>query len=113
MLRRIRPLLPLVAALVLAAGSGYGAATALGTSSAAPARTVTINVATGPTGPKGNTGPQGPRGDVGPQGPKGDTGPQGPPGPAGTTTCPPGYSQGKLVINHPGGQTSVWTCIAD
>lgn len=96
MLGRLRPLLPLIVALVLAGGAGYGAATALG-GKAAPARTVTINVATGPRGP------------AGPPGPKGDTGPQGPAG----LVCPVGYSPGKLVINHPGGQTAIWTCLGD
>jgi hypothetical protein len=66
-------------------------------SSAAPARTVTINVATGPRGP------------AGPPGPKGDTGPQGPAG----LTCPSSYSPGVLVIDHPGGQVRIWTCLHD
>lgn len=97
---RIRPLLPLVAALVLAGGAGYGAATALGVGDAAPARTVTVNVATGPRGPAGPPGEQGPRGPAGPQGPAG-------------LDCPAGYSPGKLVINHPQGQVAIWTCIED
>jgi hypothetical protein len=123
-------------ALVLAAASGYfiaGAATG-------PTRTVTINVATGPQGPRGPAGPEGPRGpkgDDGPRGPQGDTGPkgeqgpqgiqgvvgpQGPQGPKGdkgdqgepgSTNCPNGFSHGDLVINHPGGQTTIFTCIKD
>jgi hypothetical protein len=50
---------------------------------------------------------------------KGDPGPQGPPGPKGEkgdpgeVSCPSGYSPGKLVINHPGGQTAIWTCLED
>jgi hypothetical protein len=84
-------------ALLLAAASGYfiaGAATG-------PTRTVTINVATGPRGPEG------------PPGPKGDTGPQGPQGPPGSANCPNNFSPGDLVINHPGGQTTIFTCIKD
>jgi len=79
--------------LVLAGSAGYLTATALGAGKATPAKTVTINVATGPTGP---------------QGPQGPTGPQ---GPAGTTSCPQGFDPGELVINHPGGQTVIWTCL--
>lgn len=29
----------------------------------------------------------------------------------GTTNCPTGFTPGELVINHPGGQTSIWTCL--
>jgi hypothetical protein len=60
-----------------------------------PTKTVTINVGTGAQGPPG------------PPGPKGDTGPQGPAG----LDCLTGYSPGILVINHPGGQTKIYTCI--
>src|SRR5215831_8085083 len=73
-------------ALVLAASSGFLAASALGTSSQAPVRTVTINAGvgeTGPAGPPGPAGPAGPKGDTGPAGPKGDAGPAGPAGPPG------------------------------
>jgi hypothetical protein len=44
-------------------------------------------------------------------------GPPGPPGPPGTSTspagleCPTGYTLGDLVINHPGGQVTILTCI--
>jgi len=86
-----------VVALALAAGSGFLVASAVNGAST-PARTVTINVATGPTGPAGPPGPPGPQGD---------------PGPAGSFSCPTGFTAGLLVINHPGGQTSVWTCIKD
>ncbi len=84
--------------LVLAGSSGFLAATAVGAGNAASARTVTVNVATGPRGP------------AGPPGPKGDPGPQGPPG---STSCPAGYTAGELVINHPGGQTRTWTCLKE
>jgi hypothetical protein len=92
--RLARPFLLLGAALALAGGSGFMTSTALGTG-AQQTRTVTINVATGPQGPPGAPGPQGERGPAGPAGP----------------ACPSGYSQGKLVINHPGGQTAIWTCL--
>lgn len=84
----------------LAAG-GFGAAAAFGVVNQTPTKTVTINVATGPRGP------------AGPAGPKGDTGPAGPPGKDGGEKCPDGFSFGDLVINHPGGQTTIFTCIKD
>jgi len=86
--------------LVLAGGSGFLTSQALGTGKQTT-RTVTINVATGAQGPAGPVGP------AGPPGPKGDPGPQGP----GGLTCPTDYEAGQLVINHPGGQTILWTCI--
>jgi hypothetical protein len=86
----MRQLLILAAALTLAAGAGYLTSQAVGVGSQTPARTVTINVATGPQGPAG---------------------PQGPPGPAGSSSCPTGFEAGELVINHPGGQTAIWTCL--
>lgn|SRR5215471_2160615 len=118
------------AGLLLAGACGAFVATAaFGVSSQEPTQTVTINAGVGtqgPSGPQGDpgpAGPAGPKGDagadgtdgaVGPPGPKGADGPPGPPGPAGTsgeTTCPTGYSHGVLVINHPGGQTTIFTCI--
>src|SRR5262245_14688072 len=86
--------------LALAAVAGGLAAVALGTASADPPRTVTVNVATGPTGP---SGPPGPAGVAGPTGPQGTAG----------LDCPVGYSPGYLVINHPGGQTRIFTCLQD
>ena len=91
----MRQLLPLAAALALASGAGYLTSQAVGVGSQTPARTVTVDVATGP------------------QGPPGPAGPPGPPGPAGTSSCPAGFSAGELVINHPGGQTITWTCLKD
>ena len=77
-------------------GAGGLAAAAVSSGSApAPTKTVTINVATGPAGPPG---------------PKGDTGATGPAGPAGLN-CLTGYNPGILVIDHPGGQTKIYTCI--
>lgn len=88
------PVTLLIAALTLAGSGGFLAATAIGGSTQAT-RTVTINVATGPAGPPGPTGPPGP------------------PGPAGSTACPAGFSPGDVVINHPGGQTTLYTCLKD
>ncbi|HEY1248640.1 MAG TPA: hypothetical protein VGE97_06615 [Nitrososphaera sp.] len=84
--------------LALAAGTGYAASVALGSSNQTPTRTVTINVGTGETGPTGPAGPPGP------PGPKGDTG---------GISCTTGFSEGILVINHPGGHTTISTCIED
>jgi len=96
------------ASLGLAAISGSLAAVALTSTNAdVPTKTVTLNLENGPTGP---TGPAGPKGDIGPAGPKGDTGPQ---GPAGSQDCPKGSTFSKLVLNAPGGQTSIYTCIVD
>jgi hypothetical protein len=83
---------------LLAGGAGYLTSEALSQGAQAPTKTVTVNVGTGE------------------QGPPGAEGPPGPPGPAGTggaENCPPGSTFGKLVINHPGGQTSILTCIVD
>jgi len=90
LIRAARAYAWLGAALVLAAGAGVLTATALGTGAADPTRTVTIDVGTGPQGPQG---------------------PPGPPGPAGATTCPAGYELADLVINHPGGHTTILTCL--
>jgi len=113
--------------LFVAAG-GFGAAAILKSQQQVPSKTVTVDVgtgtpgppgpagATGPAGPAGPAGPKGDKGDPGPAGPKGDTGaqgPPGPPGPAGSTECPAGSTFGKLVINAPKGQTSIYTCIVD
>ena len=69
-------------------GAGGLAAAAVSSSGAPPPqKTVTINVATGAQGPPG---------------PKGDPG---------TFECLSGFVPGVLVINHPGGQTSIYTCV--
>jgi len=120
-------------AILCASAGGLGTAFAFTSSDTTPAGTVTINVGTGPTGPRGEVGPKGekgdpgpagaigPKGDIGPQGPigpkgeKGDVGPQGPAGAAGGGPCegaPVDYSPGFLVINAPGGQVKLWTCLA-
>jgi Collagen triple helix repeat (20 copies) len=67
----------------------------------------------GPPGPQGEQGEQGERGPAGPAGPQGEQGERGPAGPAGSFTCPPGFVEGRLVINHPKGQVTIYTCIED
>jgi len=94
-----RPVVLIAVALAFAGTSGFLTSQAVsGTLQETPARTVTLNVATGATGP------------AGPRGPAGATGPV---GPAGTQSCPAGSTFGKLVINHPGGHVSILTCIVD
>ncbi len=99
----------LSAGLLLAGSSGFLASKALSNITGNTPRTTTINVATGLQGPKGDPGPRGI------PGPKGDPGPQGIPGPKGDNglACPVNYSEGYLVINHPGGQTTIFTCLKD
>jgi len=99
--------------LALAGVSGFFTAQALGVGDATPVRTVTVNVGRGeqgPPGPPGPRGPQGAPGAVGDRGPKGDPGDRGPAGPAGME-CPADYEAGVLVLNAPGGQTPIWTCL--
>jgi hypothetical protein len=108
------PVILSIFGLVLAGTSGFFVAVSTGAGAQA-AKTVTINVGPrGPAGPPGPRGLEGPKGDsvTGPKGDKGDTGDTGPRGPAGLA-CPAGFSPGKLVINHPGGQTVTWTCLED
>src|SRR5262245_8309972 len=115
-------------ALVLATTAGALAAVALGATAPDPTRTVTIDVATGATGATGPQGPKGEkgergekgekgergeRGEKGEKGEKGDTGARGATGPPGTFDCPNGFQPGDLVINHPGGQVTIFTCIKD
>jgi len=87
--------------LATAGAAGFLAAGAIGIGSQTPSKTVTINVATGTPGPPGDPGP------AGPPGPKGD------PGSPGAESCIAGSTFGALVINHPGGQTTIYTCIKD
>jgi Collagen triple helix repeat (20 copies). len=105
----------LLSSLALSLGAGYLTATQLssGAESAAVTTTITIsNGATGPQGPQGEQGPPGPRGPIGETGP---TGPQGPPGSGGDicSGAPANFHPGFLVINHPGGQTTIYTCLKD
>ena len=108
-----------LAGLALTGAGGFLASQALSAAQQTPSRTVTIDVsagATGPTGPtgaKGDPGPPGAKGDPGPAGPKGDKGDPGPQGPTGGINCPAGFTEGELVINHPGGHVTLFTCLED
>jgi len=95
------PTLLIASSVVLAGGAGFLAAGGVSALTQAPSKTVTINVGQGTQGPKGDTGP------AGPPGPKGD------PGSPGAESCIAGSTFGALVINHPGGQTTIYTCIKD
>lgn len=100
----------IVSGSLLAAGGGFLTATQLAQGQTEGARTETVDVATGPAGP---AGPPGPQGEQGEQGPQGEVGPQGPPGEGGVCSgAPAGYEPGFLVINAPGGQVRLWTCLA-
>jgi hypothetical protein len=120
-----------VLGLALTGAAGVLAATAITASAQQePTRTVTVDVEgpqgpPGPVGPAGPPGPKGDQGDPGPQGAKGDqgeqgpqgiagpAGPQGPPGEGGPcgANAPPGYEPGILVLNAPGGQVRLFTCL--
>jgi hypothetical protein len=117
-----------IVSLALAALAGYFVATAFSQGSSSNAVTTTITLSNGATGPQGPQGEQGPAGERGPQGeqgpageqgppgergPTGEQGPPGPPGPGGGPCggAPAGYEPGFLVINHPGGQVTIFTCI--
>lgn len=90
----------LAGALVSTAAGGYFASQAL--SQTDSGKVVTIDVG---KGDKGNPGPAGP---IGPPGPKGDKGEKGEPG---TVECPTGFVWGRVIINHSGGKTTIFTCI--
>ena len=98
-------LLLLALGLGFTGAGGFLAAEAL-SQDGEPVTTVTIEV-----GEQGPPGPQGEPGPVGPAGPQGEQGEQGVPGASGQQTCPLGFVHGLLVINHPGGQTTIFTCI--
>jgi hypothetical protein len=85
-------------ALGLTAAAGFLGATVVGAATGDPARTVTVEV--------GQPGPAGPAGPVGPAGPTGATGADG-------LACPAGFTAGELVLNSPGGQVRLWTCLGD
>jgi hypothetical protein len=110
----------LLLSLGMVGTAGFLTATALSQETAGPTKTVTVDVGTGAQGPAGPPGPVGPIGSTGPAGPAGPPGPAGPTGPAGPAgtgasdicaDAPAGYEPGILVINHPGGQTRIFTCI--
>jgi hypothetical protein len=81
-----------VAATSFTAAGGLGAAAVIA-QVGEPEKTVTITLKDGEPGPAGPAGPKGDKGEPG------------------GTTCPTGYVFGKLVINHPGGQTTIFTCM--
>ena len=87
---------------LLAAGSGYLVSTALSQGAPAPTRTVTVDV--------GGPGPPGP---PGPQGERGPPASRALPGPPGDFSCLAGYTPGILVLNTPGGQMRIYTCLED
>jgi hypothetical protein len=62
----------------------------------APTTTTTITVSNGEPGPAGPAGPPGPAGEDGAPGAEG---------------CPVGSKFGELVINHPSGHVTIWTCL--
>lgn len=97
---------PKIAALIasgtlLAGGAGVLGAYAISAASGPPTATTTVNVGQGATGPAGPPGPAGP------------AGPQGDPGSGGAETCPTGSTFKAVVLNAPGGQTEIWTCVKD
>jgi Collagen triple helix repeat (20 copies) len=115
----MKAVLLLTLALGMAAGAGYLATTAF-SGAPDPVRTETITLKNGPTGPTGPQGPKGEKGEPGPKGergPKGEVGPTGPQGlPGSGSPCagaPGGFSPGVLLINHPGGQVKIYTCLED
>jgi hypothetical protein len=104
-----RLLLILASSLCLATG-GIASAVAFGAVSS-PTQTVTVHVPkVGPRGPQGPQGPRGPKGDRGDKGDMGVRGMTGPPGQGGFS-CPTSYQPGVLVIDHPGGQVSIYACL--
>lgn len=110
----------LAGALVTTSAGGYFTSQAL--SQTDSGKVVTIDVGKGEKGDPGPPGPPGPRGEKGDQGERGIAGPigaagpkgdKGEPGPPGAVICPAGFVWGRLIINHPGGQVTIFTCIED
>jgi hypothetical protein len=106
------------AGMLLTATSGFLASQALSAGNATPVRTVTVDVSQGGQGPPGPAGPKGEQGDPGPAstvpGPRGPAGPPGPAGEGGGGPCagaPAGFEPGVLILNAPGGQVRLWTCL--
>lgn len=83
----------LLMAASLAAAAGGGFLTSQAVMAQDGVRTETITVKDGEQGPAGPPGPKGDKGEPGAQ------------------TCPTGFEQGRLVINHPGGQVTIATCL--
>ena len=106
--------------LALTGAAGFFVNQALSQTGDIPTKTITIENGEpgpqGPPGPAGEAGSKGDKGDKGEPGERGPAGPQGergPAGPTGGTTCPEGFVFGKLIINHPGGQTTIFTCFKE
>jgi len=91
----------LAGALTATAASGYLASEAINAQAQGGVKTETITVKDGTPGPAGPAGPAGPKGD------------KGEPGEPGAQTCPEGFVNGRLIINHPGGQTTIATCLEE
>jgi hypothetical protein len=89
-----------VAGVLAAAGGAFAAVAITAASGQPPTETVTVNVGQGATGPQG------------PAGPAGATGPAGAEGAGGADQCPPGSTFKAVILNAPGGQTEIWTCVA-
>lgn len=64
----------------------------------------TITISDGKPGPAGPPGPAGKDGKDGAKGDKGDPG---------SFSCPAGFVEGRLIINHPGGQVTTYTCLKE
>ena len=94
-------ILLLVGGLAGMSAGGYLASEAINAGAQGDIKTVTIDVG---KGEKGDPGPAGPAGPAGPKGEKGEPG---------GTKCPVGFVPGHLIINHPGGQTTIFTCLEE
>lgn len=114
----------LAGALAFTSAGGYFTSQALSQADDVPTKTITIeNGEPGPVGPVGPAGPKGDQGEQGEQGEPGERGPVGPAGPPGPKgeqgepgapmQCPEGFVFGRLVINHPGGQVTLFTCFEE
>lgn len=101
----------LVGGLSLAATSGFSVSQAISQTDDVPTKTITIK--NGEPGPPGPAGPAGAKGEQGERGAPGPAGPKGEKGDPGDVTCPDGFVFGKLVINHPGGQEVIFTCLQE
>jgi Collagen triple helix repeat (20 copies) len=101
----------IIVTISLAAASGFFVASAIQGAPTQAVKTVTVTLKNGATGPTGEKGVKGEPGAAGPAGPAGARGPTGESG--GALTCPPGFEIGEVVINHPGGQVTIYGCIKE
>jgi hypothetical protein len=101
----------IIVTISLAAASGFFVASAISQGAPPTAiKTVIVTVKNGATGPAGPRGAQGPTGAKGVKGERGATGPKGDPG---DVSCPNTFEIGEVVINHPGGQVTIYGCIKE